>query len=47
MLAPLGLVVRALIEMTNRKASADYQSLMDMAQAVASGLIGLYCGARL
>jgi len=46
MLAMLGLVVIVLIALINRKVSAEYQIPMDEAQAVVSGLIGLYYGAR-
>ena len=46
MLAMLGLVVIVLIELINRRVSAEYEIPMDTAQAVVSGLIGLYFGAR-
>ena len=46
MLALLGLGITVLIHMINRTVSVENQIPLDVAQAVLSGLIGLYFGAR-
>ena len=46
MLALLGLGIVVLIHMINRSVSPEHQINLDVAQAVLSGLIGLYFGAR-
>ena len=46
MLAMIGLGVIVLIQLINQKVAEQYQIPLDTTEAVVSGLIGLYFGAR-